>query len=219
MLVATNSRRDPAMIEIATIKSAVELFEKALKYWVSHKEHQAKQYDEIFAPLFGKLEPIAQEYIKILNDARCSLQAEPRVALNDVLEAMIAKRLELVIARNSILGIADTYRAFTEYDFKPGVAHPKSIEEAVKNFMYAVRALFGSAGVLEGEQFETHFTPISSLTWEMRRSQVLVQEGKSELATEYLALGNSAQRYIVEIEQAWKTVASANHAMMVLAKR
>lgn len=212
-------QRDPAMIEIATIKTAVELFETALKFWVSHKEHQAKQYDEIFAPLFGKLEPIVQEYITLLNNARRSLQAEPRVALGDVLEAMIAKRLELVIARNSILGIADTYGAFTDYDFKPGAVHPENMKEAVKNFMYAVRALFDSAGVLEGEQRETHFTPISSLAWEIKCSQVLVQEGKSELAAEYLALGNSAQRYIVEIEQAWKTVASANHALMVFAKR
>ena len=43
------------MIEIATIKSAVDLFEKALKFWVAFKEQKSRQYDEIFAPLFAKL--------------------------------------------------------------------------------------------------------------------------------------------------------------------
>jgi hypothetical protein len=157
-------REVPAMIELSTIKTVVELFERALRLWNGHKETRAKSYDQIFEPLFSNLEPIVQSYVTILNDARKELQKRPCVDLDDVLEGIISKRIELVIARNSIVGVADSYRSYTEFDFRPGVKEPKNEEEAIKDFMYAIRRLFAGAEILERENYETRYTPVSSLS-------------------------------------------------------
>jgi hypothetical protein len=71
-----------SMFGVGDLKIVVELFEKGLNIWKGHKEKHAKLYDEIYGPLFEKLEPIVQTYLKILSDARADLEKRPSIPLD-----------------------------------------------------------------------------------------------------------------------------------------
>jgi hypothetical protein len=98
------------MIDIALAKTALDLWEKGLKFWENSKDRRAKLYDEIYDPLFTKLEPITQRYLSILIDARNALVERPPIlTLDEIAESMIQARDRLLISRTSITGIADSY--------------------------------------------------------------------------------------------------------------
>jgi hypothetical protein len=234
------------MFGVGDIKVVVELLENGLKMWKGHKEKRAKLYDEIYGPLFEKLEPIVQTYLKILNDARADLEKKPSIPLSKIREKITERRADIVIARNSILGVASLDDEMQMPTFAQRQMSSHNVEDAIAELMRAVRDLFEAPAGRNlpnvplnprGESWLNPGSRAASLTSKIRfleqskprpplnpvtglASQMrhVEEQAKQQQRRAREDLTRYAELLITDFELAWQKVAKANHKLRLVLK-
>jgi hypothetical protein len=101
------------MLEIAMLKSLVDLFKELLNIVDRGAKNRRETFEKTFKPLYERLEPVAKEYYMIIHQAAHQLE-QPDPDFNSIVAEVEARRAGLIIVRNGVLGEAD---AFTERFF------------------------------------------------------------------------------------------------------
>jgi hypothetical protein len=96
------------MLELATLKTAVDLFKGLIEILDRGRLNRQRVFKELIQPLFESLEPITNEYYEIIAEARTSLSAESP-DLGAVLLRIEERRDKIIMARSKIFGMAFAY--------------------------------------------------------------------------------------------------------------
>jgi hypothetical protein len=127
------------MIEIATIKSLIEIFKNLLGLIETTKKAKKDLFQNIASPLMERLEPLATEYYQYLYDAVMKLK-EDKPDLDEVVNSLRQRRSAIIIARNGILGEAEAFMKK-----RNGLLDKKArgtLDQLLFNFASAIRMLF-----------------------------------------------------------------------------
>jgi hypothetical protein len=103
-----------SVIELAVVKSVVDLFKELLSFIDRAEKNRREMFDRTFKPLYERMEAVAKEYHSALAGAALALQA-PEPDLQSILKEFEQKRAELIIARNGVVGESKTFQNEFKY--------------------------------------------------------------------------------------------------------
>jgi hypothetical protein len=135
------------MIELASLKSLVDLFKELLAIREDRRQDKRKVFDRVCKPLYEQLEPIAKEYYAIVSECASKLE-DSKPDYFAIAKRVSERRAAIVIGRNGILGACDSQsERSTNFYKKPRfrlrpLAPNSTFDELLDEFIYSIYRYF-----------------------------------------------------------------------------
>lgn len=97
------------MIELASVKIVIDLFKGLLGLIEEPKRRKKGRLEKNYEPLFKKMEEVAREYHAALSDTLRELSQSDNPDHRTIYDKLVARRDDLIMARNGVLGAADAF--------------------------------------------------------------------------------------------------------------
>jgi hypothetical protein len=97
------------MIDLAILKSVVDLFNKSLNIIDGRAKIKREHFERMFKPLYERMETIAKEYHAAVSRTASQLGV-PDPDYSAILDELKSSRSRIVIARNGIIGEASAFK-------------------------------------------------------------------------------------------------------------
>jgi hypothetical protein len=96
------------MIEVATLKSIVDLFKQLLSIVNGRAKARRDSFDRTFKPLYDRMEIVAKDYYAAVSKTASQLN-DPSPDYRKILKELEASRAAIAIARNGVLGESQAF--------------------------------------------------------------------------------------------------------------
>lgn len=143
------------MIELETVKSAVDLFKELVGFINNKRKGRHKILEHTCKLLHERLEPIVNEYYLIINEAEVRV-AQQQPALAEIFDDVAQRRSLFIMARNGILGEAQALKEHhsaillsEKSNSSPRTTTPKGLfETLVYEYAISIETYFGRGKVM-----------------------------------------------------------------------
>jgi hypothetical protein len=196
------------MIEMATVKSIVDLFKDLLSVIDRRNEDRRRVFEQTCAPLYERMEIVAKEYHAIIHEAVARLEAVDPDG-GSILDDVQKKRAALIIARNGVVGEA---RAFVKrYGDEPSreILKKGRFEQFAFAFATSVSSYFIDIDHLLEGKFPSLMTGLIN---ELKRLAQLQQKAANSISAARISYTLNHSREVArsvskELEIKWTEVA------------
>jgi hypothetical protein len=96
------------MFELAGLATFLDIFQKAFGLIEKRRDQKRRLFEEIIEPIYTQLSPVVSEYYEFFRGCRDEFSQTEFKNWEAVLSTRRKKREEIVLARNTVLGMTVT---------------------------------------------------------------------------------------------------------------
>jgi hypothetical protein len=125
------------MFELAGLSKFLDVFQKAFGLIEKRKDQKRKLFTEIVEPVYSELTVVVEEYYGFFRDCRDAFSRTEVENWRSVLSEKRKKREEIILARNRVLGITESFLSKQH-----GVKSKRKGDELLYEFTHAINLFF-----------------------------------------------------------------------------
>ena len=138
------------MFELAGLSTFLDIFQKAFGLIEKRRDQKRRLFEEIVEPIYAQLSPVVEEYYEFFRGCRDEFSQTDFKNWPAVLRERKKKREEIVLARNTVLGMISPFLSKER-------KHDRKLDDLLYRFAYGIGRFFYASDDLPDRSIVTSF--------------------------------------------------------------